>query len=308
MLRNKDLNLLPIFDALVKEGKLSKAADTLCMSQPAVSNALKRLRHAFGDDLFVRTRQGLVPTDRALEIHALIGPALDMVGQSFDREPFDPRNSQRTFDISLNTALENYVLANVVVPIRELAPGLRFRFHPDHIPDIPARLRDGRLSYAIEYFCLPDDQFESVVLVNEKLVVVCASNHPTLGTGISLEQYQTLPHLSLYPRSNLQLGDGSSELTPVEQIMGAELPPRNVEMFVTSVLSIPPVVATTDMIATVGMNSVKPWIDRGAIKVLKAPFAARDYNLSIYWHKSRSKDASHEWLMENVLARTPGQA
>ena len=72
MLRNKDLNLLPIFDALVREGQLSRAAETRCMSQPAVSNALKRLRHAFGDDLFVRTRQGLAPTERALEIHALV--------------------------------------------------------------------------------------------------------------------------------------------------------------------------------------------------------------------------------------------
>ena len=305
MLRNKDLNLLPIFDALVREGQLSRAAETLCMSQPAVSNALKRLRHAFGDDLFVRTRQGLAPTERALEIHALVGPALDSVNQSIEREPFSPSQSQRTFNISLNTALEYFILADFIVPIRNVAPNLKFRFHPDHLPDIPARLRDGRLNYAIEYFKLPEDQFDSVILMKEKLVVVCSSNHPTLKRSLSLEQYQSMPHLSLYPRSNFQISDNSSELTPVEQIMGTELPARNVAMYVTSILSIPPVIAATDMIATVGENSVKPWVDRGAIKVLEAPFATRNYDFSLYWHKSRSKDASHQWLMENFLSQGP---
>jgi DNA-binding transcriptional LysR family regulator len=164
MLRNQDLNLLPIFDALVRERQLSRAAEALSMSQPAVSNALKRLRLSFKDDLFVRTRQGLVPTERALELHALIGPALNLVQRSFESELFDPLTSDRVINISMNTTMETLFLADFIKPLRQAAPQLRFRFFPDYLPEIPARLKDGRLNYAVEYIPLPEDKFDSVVL------------------------------------------------------------------------------------------------------------------------------------------------
>ena len=88
MLRNQDLNLLPIFDALMQEQQLSRAAERLCMSQPAVSNALKRLRISFRDDLFVRTRRGLKPTQRAVELHEAIAPVLESLSHTFDDQTF----------------------------------------------------------------------------------------------------------------------------------------------------------------------------------------------------------------------------
>lgn len=254
MLRNQDLNLLPIFDALVRERQLSRAAEALSMSQPAVSNALKRLRLSFKDDLFVRTRQGLVPTERALELHALIGPALNLVQRSFESELFDPLTSDRVINISMNTTMETLFLADFIKPLRQAAPQLRFRFFPDYLPEIPARLKDGRLNYAVEYIPLPEDKFDSVVLSTDKLTVICAKTHPTLKEKISLQQYQSMPHVSVSPRTYSDPGDSSRDLTPVERILGANLPRRNVAMHVGSVLSIPSIVAATDLIATVGLT------------------------------------------------------
>ena len=272
------------------------------MSQPAVSNALKRLRLSFGDALFVRTRTGLVPTERALQLHALIAPALDLVKQSYDKDTFDPSASDRLINISMNSTIENLVLASFIRPLRSAAPFLRFRVYPDQLPNIPARLREGRLQYAIEYVKLPPEHYDSLLLSKDKLSVVCATDHPILKSRISLKQYQNLPHLAVSPRSSMHLSENSGELTPVEQILGANLPTRNVAMHVTSLLSIPSIVAATDLIATLGDAVSRPWVDRREVKVLKPPFDIEEYELRLYWHKSRTNDACHLWLVDQFRA------
>lgn len=302
MLRNQDLNLLPIFDALINERQLSRAAEKLHMSQPAVSNALKRLRVSFKDDLFVRTRSGLVPTERALELHALVSPALSLIGQSFETGAFDPNTSDRVINISINTTTETLFLGSMLETLRPRAPNLRYQLHPDYLPEIPARLRDGRLNYAIEYIPLSADHFESIPIYREKLVAVCAADHPNIkGNKISLKQYTSLPHVSITPRSSLIPGEASRELTPVEQIVGAELPDRNIVMHVSSILSIPTIVAATDLIGTIGRAVALPLIEKGQLKELTPPFKSQEYDISMYWHKSRSSDACHKWLIEQFL-------
>jgi len=101
MLRNQDLNLLPVFDALMQEEKLSRAAERLSMSQPAVSKALQRLRLSFKDELFVRTRRGLKPTPRAFELHRSLAPALETIRQSYDASPFEAEKVERVFNVSI---------------------------------------------------------------------------------------------------------------------------------------------------------------------------------------------------------------
>ncbi|MBK6512414.1 MAG: LysR family transcriptional regulator [Haliea sp.] len=119
------------------------------MSQPAVSNALKRLRISFRDDLFVRTRRGLKPTQRAVELHEAIAPVLESLSHTFDDQTFSPEVSDRTLDISMDIAAEYVFAPDVLGILLPVAPNLRIRFHPDHIPDIAGRLKDGRLNYAL---------------------------------------------------------------------------------------------------------------------------------------------------------------
>lgn len=306
MLRNQDLNLLPIFGVLMQEEQLSRAAERLCMSQPAVSNALKRLRLSFKDDLFVRTRRGLKPTQRARELYEAIAPVLESLGHTFNNRTFAPEDSDRTLDISMDIAAEYVYAPEVIKIIRAVAPNLRISFHPDHVPDIAGRLKDGRLNYALEYGPILSDELDSTHFANETLSVICATNHPTVQGCISLEQYTSLPHVSIVPRPSFSTGQMLGLATPVEHIMGAELPARKVGLRVSSSLSIPAIVASTDFIATVWTKLVMPLVDAGKLQCLKPPFENAEFQFRLYWHKSRSSDPFHLWLLSKLAENQTG--
>lgn len=299
-LRNKDLNLLPIFDALMREQQLSKAAEQLGMSQPAVSNALKRIRHSFGNELFVRTKQGLKPTPYAIELHDAIGPALEMIRHTYGARDFDPETSTRTINIAMDIAAEYAFGADLVTPLRQSAPNLNLNIHPDYIPDIPSRLKDGRLDYALEYTPMDSEQFDSRLFVREKLTVICAKNHPVVQGEITLEQYETLPHISLVPRTSLFPGQSVMTATPVEHILGADIPQRNIALRVTSSLTIPPIVAATDLIATITGRISQEYIDKGVVQGMPPPYSGGHFEIRLYWHKSKTNDPVHKWLMQKL--------
>jgi DNA-binding transcriptional LysR family regulator len=300
MLRNQDLNLLPIFDALIREQQLSRAAEKLSMSQPAVSNALKRLRLSFKDDLFVRTGRGLQPTQRALELHSMISPALGMIRQGFDDQDFEPMTFDRAIDISMNVAAEPIWLPSLMEELRAHAPNLVLQVHPAHLSDIPGRLKDGRLSYALEYLPLPPDHFDSKLVIQEDLMVICSATHPVLKDRITLQQFETLPQVSLVPRSSLIPQQNSRRGTPIEQILGRDLPPRNVLCHVSSFSAIPTIVAVTDLIAVVPGRLAQPLIDTGQLRSFDVPFPCPKLTIRLYWHKSRSSDPSHAWFIQQI--------
>ncbi|MDA4845155.1 LysR substrate-binding domain-containing protein [Hoeflea poritis] len=303
MLRNRDLNLLPVFDSLMQEQHLSKAAERLNMSQPAVSNALKRLRQGFDDELFVRTGRGLKPTQRARELHTQIAPALASIRESFEGREFSAENFSRTIDISMNHAVEHIWGEILLREARAQAPNLKWKLHPDYVDDIPARLKDGRLSYAVEYTPMPEDQFGSRLLLREGLTLICASDHPCANTGVTMEQFESLPQVSLVRRSGLIRTQNSRRTTPLEFLLGNALPERNIAVQMSSFVSVPHVVAATDLIAVVPSRLAKFLSDNGKLKCLPLPFDCPMIEVQLYWHRSRDNDPSHKWVVE-MMSKT----
>lgn len=301
MLRTHDLNLLPIFDALIREESLTKAAEELGMSQPAVSNALKRLRLSLKDDLFVRTGRGLKPTQRAIELHRLFTPALDVIASGFHNQDFLPEDFDRTIDITMDAVVEYVSMPSFMQKARALAPKMKLRVHPNHLGNIPGRLKDGRLHYAIDYAEYPEEHFEHEVLTSDTLSVICAVDHPVLEDVITLEQYQTMPHVSLVSRKQPSALNANSDDTPVELVMGREAPARHIQLRVSNFFCIPAVVSETDLIAIVPSRFARPYEENGVLKILAAPFDYPEVEHRLYWHKSRSSDPSHEWLKTLIL-------
>ena len=298
MLRNHDLNLLPVFATLMQEMHLSKAAERLNMSQPAVSNALKRLRHEFGDELFVRTGRGLSPTQRAIDLYGRIAPALGLVRDSFEEQPSFDDTFSRTVEISMNHAVEHIWSHILMQEARKRAPNTIWKIHNDNMDDIPARLKDGRLSFAVEYTSLPDDQYSSMPLITEDLTLICASNHPQIKGSISLNQFGALPHVSLIRRSRLVRAQNNRRATPLEYLLGSSLPERRIVLQMSSFVSIPEVVATTDLIAVVPSRIASPLVNEGRLQSLPLPFDAPEIQVRLYWHKSRDSDPGHMWLAQ----------
>lgn len=303
MLRNHDLNLLPIFDALMREQHLSRAAERLNMSQPAVSNALKRLRMGFEDDLFVRTGRGLKPTQRAIELHERIAPALGDIRESFEDRGPDPATYSRTLTIALNHAAEYLWGALMLQAMRSKAPNVRLKLYPDYLDDVPARLKDGQLSYALDYSPLPEDHFGSHVLAREELTLICAADHSHADRTIDITAFETLPQVSLLRRSEWVRSQNSRRYTPLEYLMGDALPKRNIVAQMSSFLSIPDVVARTDLIAVVPRRLAEPLIQTGALRCHDLPFHCPDVEMRLLWHKSRNSDPSHAWVLDLLAER-----
>lgn len=307
-LRNLDLNLLPIFEALMREQHLSRAAEQLAMSQPAVSNALKRLRSSFNDELFIRTAQGLKPTARAYEILQAVQPALHMIQNGCIATEFDPRSSQKAFSISMNAATEYLISPNLYKWLENAAPNVTLQIQPDHLEDIPNLLKDGRLDFSLDYVGFNNPQIYSEVIATEDLVIICAREHKKIQGSISLEEFGLLPQASLVPRSSLTHKQNQLRGTPIEQLMGENLPNRNITLHVSSFVAIPNIVANSELIAIVPKRIAQQYNQSmpNALQCLTIPFDYPKVEINLLWHKSRNSDPAHQWFRKGIkhLAKT----
>lgn len=170
-LRSFDLNLLPVFEAIYAEGNLTRAADKLGMSQPAMSNALNRLRNAVGDPLFTRTPRGMAPTLRAKQMAEHLRQALDLVETSLhESHAFDYASSTRTFAIAVEDYGEAVITPRFMDWLTNVAPAIRMRICPEHSRTARRQLSDGTIDLAVDYFPLKEDGFTNVKLMTDDLV------------------------------------------------------------------------------------------------------------------------------------------
>jgi DNA-binding transcriptional LysR family regulator len=293
-LRRLDLNLLPLFAALMEEQHLTRAATRLHLSQPAVSNALKRLRLQLDDDLFVRTATGLKPTPRAVQLYTKVRDGLELIEQGWARQQsFDAATSTHQFRLSANGAVEFIAAPWLIQQLRQQAPGIGLMIETDQSADIGQRLQDGRLDLAIDYVSQPQAGLSHAPLLEESLVVIAARQHQTFHDRLSYEEFAQLHHVSLLPRNR--------QGTPIEQLMGHKDLTRTVKYWVSSFVAIPPVVASTDLIAVVPQRLVQqaPWRDQ--LQSAPLPFPCPPVSLQLIWHQSRDRDQAHHWLRSQLL-------
>lgn len=301
-LRALDLNLLPIFDALMREQHLSRAAEQLAMSQPAVSSALKRLRLCFKDELFIRTARGLIPTARAIELQQAIQPALQLIQSGCMATEFNPDESEQVLSISMNAATEYLIAAFLYRCLQAQAPAMRLQLQPDHLDDIPALLKEGRLDFALDYVASSDNQFNSQIIAEEDLVIICRQDHPQLHNHITLTEFESLPQASLVPRSSRTHKQSQLRGTPIEQLMGNALPQRNVILHASSFVTLPSIIASSDLIAIVPKRIALHYnrTNKNALQCLAIPFDYPQVQMKLLWHKSRDNDPAHRWFRKEV--------
>ncbi|MGJ3256292.1 MAG: LysR substrate-binding domain-containing protein [Alcanivorax sp.] len=261
-LRSIDLNLLPVFDAIMDAGQLSRAADQLGMSQPAISAALQRLRHTLDDDLFVRTRQGMVPTPRARELHQLLAPQLASLRDSLDPgNRFDPANSQRQFRLLSMDYFEMVILPPLLQRIRQQAPDVGLEVTPAG-DDMAGTLIKARADLAVDSFAPEDSRLQREVLLEENLVVVARRGHPRIQGRCSKSRFLKAEHVVL-PERNRRL--------PLDLILNAPGWQRRTGARVTQFASMLAVSARSDMIAPVPERLARHYADTLALKVLPFP-------------------------------------
>jgi DNA-binding transcriptional LysR family regulator len=288
-----DLNLLVVFDLLMQERNLSRAALRLHRSQPAVSNSLARLREQLGQPLFRRTSKGLEPTAGAMALHAPVRQALLLLQAGLGPQGTFQPETERTFKLALNDYGQLRLLPGVMARLKSLAPRVILQVMPDEGSLVPRRLAEGDLDLAIDYLYFNEPELQYQQLVEERLVVIARQGHPAFRNGLDEAAYRDAQHVSILPR----LGRGS----PLEIVLGSAKVQRHVQLLVPHYLPIPAIVARTDLLGTVPRRLADHFARSYALEQCEVPFPTPAIQVSLIWHKQQQSVPGLNWLKEQIM-------
>lgn len=299
-LRSIDLNLLAVFDAIAAEGNQSRAANRLGMSQPAMSNALARLRTALDDPLFVRTAQGMTPTARARALAAPIRQALDLIQGGLERakrdDSFDFGASTRTIVIVVEDYGDSVIVPRLMDWLMQTAPGMRVRLRRDPSGTaLSKKLSDGSVDIAVQYVRARDGELHARHLLEEELVSMVREDHPTIGDSLSLAQYLAVPHV-VFGR----LGSQGIKNSIVDRELKRLGLARSIALQVPGFQSMPIIVRNTNFICTLPRRMAQAYAHYFRLKTLKTPLELPPLPLYLVWSKSMDRDPAHRWLRNAV--------
>ncbi|MEH6453202.1 MAG: LysR family transcriptional regulator, partial [Psychromonas sp.] len=194
-MKNTDLNLIPIFVAIYEERSLSKSAERLGITQPAVSKALKRLRDIYNDSLFLRDGSSMYPTPRSIDIYPALSTALSSYTSTISLNGgFNPATAERIYSFAVISGLGHTFLPTVFNRLREQAPNLYFEIHPKFSKDTELDLRLQRYDFVIDADHFAPSFIESRHLFNEEIVAVMNKDHPRIHDEMTLEQFLAEEH------------------------------------------------------------------------------------------------------------------
>lgn len=284
-----DLNLLPVFTALMEERNVTRAAQRLGITQPALSNSLARLRLTLRDPLFVRERYGIKPTEKAAELAPIIAAALATIDDAvLGQQDFDPKKADRLFTLAPNSFVEYALMPEVVVRLRQRAPGIRLRLIPYGTDLAETGVTSGTTAMVLGRLVDPPDNLVVQHLMDESLACIVRAGHPDVGTTLSRAQYESLKHVNMLPPGRLKVG--------LFQKLERQALKREVAVSVTHFLAVPEMVAVTDYCATLPSLICRRLAKDPRLKVLPAPADLGTFPVQMAWHVRYRQDPAHRWL------------
>ncbi len=292
-----DLNLLPIFVALIEERSVTRAAERLGMTQPALSNALRRLRETLQDQLFVRERYGLQPTPIALELAPGIADALAKLDDAvLGQQDFDPARAERLLTIAPNGYVEFVLVPAIVARLAVVAPGIRLRLTPYGNDVVETGVVSGTTAMVLGRIVDPPDNLVVQHLMDDGLACVVRADHPAIGARISRAQFEAMKHVNVMPPGRLRAG--------LFQALAQQSLKRDVAISVTNFFAVAEMVAVTDHIATLPSLICRRLAQDPRLKILPAPADLGTFPVEMAWHVRYRHDPAHRWLRATIAAVT----
>lgn len=294
-----DLNLLVYLDVLLREGSVTKAANQLSITQPAMSNGLKRLRDLFKDPLLVRTSDGMTPTKRALELQPTIRDVLSKLESSIQPETeFNPETSTRTFRIMTSDYAESTLLLELIEELNFKAPNITL----DLITPSDVTFHDveqGRVDMAINRFDELPLSFHQKVIWYDQFACVLNTDNPRI-KNFNLDAYLSGQHIwvsktgfgigvGIDPNEVQKLGWVDAELTKIGK-------QRQIRVFTRHYHAALQLAKTQNLIATLPSRAAKIFKNDPELVVLPPPFDIPPIALKMAWSALLHHDAGHIWL------------
>jgi DNA-binding transcriptional LysR family regulator len=292
-LKNLDLNLLVVFEAIYSAGNISHAATQLAMSQPAVSNALGRLRDLVGDQLFVRGRRGVEPTTKAKEMIGPVREALGLIGNQLGgQNKTDLASYKRTFRICTMDILEPLLIPHLLNALAERAPGILIEgvmARPEIVQDVLA----GTVDLVCFSYPVTSPEVSIVPMGPVDLVVVARRNHPRIGKKLEAAALNEMSHIAL----SVDLR-GFTQVDRELMIHGIR---RHIVMSVARLWSVPSIVAQTDLVGMIPRAFANHVAKHFDIEIHDVPVPISDQHLYMMWNTKLDADPAHTWVREQML-------
>ena len=292
-IKDLDLNLLRLFDAVYRARSVSRAADLLDLTQPAASQGRTRLRALLHDPLFVRAARGVEPTPRAHRLAEPVRSALATLEQALgESSGFEPAQSQRVFHIHMSDIGEGRFLPDLMAALRKEAPGVRVETRPVTRSEIAASLDTGRIDFAFGF--LPTvKETQRTLLLKDRYIVMLRKGHPftrTRRTGKAL--IAALRELDF-----VAVRSHADTLRIVQQLQLQE----RLRLVTEHFMVLPQIVAATDLAAIMPRNIARGF--EGSWAIVEPEFPQRDFAVSLHWSRRLESDPGNRWLREVIERR-----
>jgi DNA-binding transcriptional LysR family regulator len=295
-----DFKLLIVFDAVMRERHVTRAGERLGLSQPAISHALQRLRHAMRDELFVRTPEGMLPTPKAETLAGPIRSALSELERAFEPEVFDAQTDARAFEIALNNYAAFVMAGPIAGAVRDAGARIKLHMRPSGTLRLDDMLDRGDLDLAIvgdgRVF---GERFGTKTLLKDTFAVVMRRGHPASEAAIDPQILSELPHLVI--------SSTGEDVDFIDELLREHgVPPRVIQMS-APLLSAVPILANSDMIAVLS-RQVAEQIARTAPIVCRPLSRSRNVPITraiLVWPQRLAKVPAHVWLRERIIESVP---
>ena len=288
-LHELDLNLLVVFNQLLVERRVSKVAENLGISQPAVSNSLAKLRKLFGDELFLRTPKGMEPTPFADQLAESVSYALAMIHSGVNqRTTFEPATAKRAFTIGMTDIGEIYFLPALIEHLRTEAPGITLSTVRNAAVNLRDELESGKVDLGVGLLPQLKAGFFQRRLFTQSYVCLMRRGHRLDKRKISLAEFSAAEHLVV-----ISAGTGHGKVDELLQRSGVE---RSVRLTVPHYVSVGHILRGSDLIATVPERLANRLIEPFGLAKVPHPAKLPDVAINVFWHAKYHRSPDNRWL------------
>jgi len=289
-----DLNLWRVFQQLMLHRHVSRAAEALGVTQPAVSNALARLRQHLGDELFSRGPRGMVPTPLALQLAEPVAQALGLLGDAVQqRGHFDPAASKRRFCIGMTDIGELYFLPRLVESIGREAPGVTLSTVRNTSVNLQDEMAAGHVDLAIGLLPqLPAGTYQQQ-LFTQRYVCLFRRGHPLDGKRLTLKGYRAARHVVIVAQ-----GTGHGIVDDLLARQGIE---RHVALTVPHFVGVGHLLQGTDLVATVPERFAERMVEPFGLRMATPPAELPTIAIRMHWHGRVHRDPANKWLRQTIF-------
>lgn len=287
-IKDIDLNLLRLFDAVYRTRNVSRAAELLDLTQPAASQALTRLRLLIKDPLFVRAGGGVQPTPKADRLANAVRSALGLLEEALNESAlFDPLQSRKVFRIHMSDIGEGRFLPDLMVALQRQAPGVRLETLPVPRHEIPQRLDSGAIDFAFGFLPTVKDT-QRVQLLQDRYVVLLRAGHPFAATRRSgpalLSALRQLEFVAVRTHSD------TLRILEMQQLQD------RIRLTTEHFMVLPAIVRATDLAVVMPRNIARTFAADGGYTLIEPALPLRDFTVSLHWSRRFESDPGNQWM------------